>query len=137
MFGNITMIKILLVLFLLCKPSWGIAENSSIPVMVGGSDDLDACPSYGVVSGLKSKKNGFLAVRSGSSINFQIIDRLQEGQKVFICGTSADSNWFSIVYSHNNANDCGVSSPISLTQSYKGKCKSGWVNVRWIKLLAG
>ena len=105
--------------------------------MVGGSDDLDACPSYGVVSGLKSKKNGFLVVRSGSNIIFQKIDKLQEGQKVFICETSTDRNWFGIVYSHNNANDCGISSPISPTQPYKGKCKSGWVNARWIKLLAG
>ena len=112
---------------------WSIADS----VTIGGNDDLDGCPSLGLVSGFKSKRNGFLAVRTGPNAKYAILDKLNAGQKVFICDTSKDGNWFGIVYSHRAIDDCGVSSPINPARPYKGKCKSGWVNARWIKVLAG
>ena len=113
-----------------------IAQNISIPVNIGGSDNLDACSSLGYVSGFKSKK-GFLAVRSGSDTTYQIIDKLRKGQRVFICQISPDTNWYGIVYSYKYGDDCGVASPVINAQPYSGKCKSGWVYARWIKLVAG
>jgi hypothetical protein len=108
-----------------------------MPVMVGGEADLDACSSIGVVSGLKQGGDGFLAVRAGASASYKLVDKLLEGQKVFICSSSSDNKWYGIVYAQGDEQDCGVSSPISPSQPYKGKCKSGWVSERWIKQIAG
>lgn len=124
------------ILLLIC--SFQIAaDNFVIPVIVGGDNNLDACPSLGVVSGLKSEGNGFLAVRSGANFKYALIDKLLEGQKVFICNVSTDGNWFGVVYSRENIDDCGVSTPVTPAQPYKGKCKSGWVDAHSIKVLAG
>ena len=131
------MYRVLFTIFLLISSFHISADNLATPVIVGSDDNLDACPSLGVVSGLKLKGDGFLAVRSGASTKYALIDKLQQGQKVFICNTSKDGNWFGVVYSHGNVDDCGVSSPVNPAQQYKGKCKSGWVNAHWIKLLAG
>lgn len=122
-------------LLLIC--SFRIAADNVVTSVIVGGNNLDACPSLGVVSGLKPEGNGFLAVRSGANAKYALIDKLLEGQKVFICNTSTDGNWFGVVYSHENIDDCGVSSPVTPAQPYKGKCKSGWVNAHWIKVLAG
>lgn len=131
------MYRVLFAIILLISSFRIAADNVATPVMVGGNDNLDACPSLAVVSGLKPEGDRFLAVRSEANAKSALIDKLQEGQKVFICNTSTDANWFGVVYSHGNVDDCGVSSPVNPAKAYKGKCKSGWVNARWIKLLAG
>lgn len=131
------MYRVLFTIFLLISSSLIAADNLAMPVIVGSDDYLDACPSLGVVSGLKSKGDGFLAVRSGASTKYALIDKLQNDQKVFICNTSKDGNWYGVVYSQGDVDDCGVTSPVYPAQPYKGKCKSGWVNAHWIKLLAG
>ena len=112
-------------------------KNNVVPVMVGSNDNLDACSGLGVVTGLKSKRHGFLAVRAGPSQKFEIVDKLKASQKVYICSSSEDGKWYGVVYSPNQTDECGVTSPINPTQPYKGKCKSGWVNDHWIKLVAG
>jgi hypothetical protein len=131
------MCRVLFTIFLLISSFHIVADNLATPVIVGSDDNLDACPSLGVVSGLNPKRDGFLAVRSGASTKHALIDKLQKGQKVFICSTSKDGNWYGVVYSHGDVDDCGVTSPVNTAQPYKGKCKSGWVNAHWIKLLAG
>ena len=131
------MYRVLFTILLLISSFRIAADNVAMPVIVGSDDNLDACPSLGVVSSLNAKREGFLAVRSGASTKYALIDKLQKGQKVFICNTSKDGNWYGVVYSHENVDDCGVSSPVNPAQPYKGKCKSGWVNAHWIKLLAG
>ena len=114
------------------------ADNAVMPVMVGGEEDLDACSSVGVVSGLAPRGDGFLAVRTGANASYKLVDKLLEGQQVLICSTSADGKWYGIVYAQGNKDlDCGVSSPISPEQPYQGKCKSGWVSGRWIKQIVG
>lgn len=130
------MYQVLIIILLIS--SFGIAaDNLSTPVIVGSDDNLDACPSLGEVFGLNPKGDGFLAVRSGASTRYALIDKLHKGQKVFICSTSKNGNWYGVVYSHRDVDDCGVTSPVNPAQPYKGKCKSGWVNAHWIKLLAG
>jgi hypothetical protein len=130
------MYKILVAVFLVGF-AWQVSAKSA-PVVVGGEEGLDACPSLGVVSGLKPKKGGFLAVRSGASRTHKRIAKLREGQEVFICNTSTDGHWLGIVYAHGKAtSDCGVTTPINPAGPYKGKCTSGWVNANWIKLIAG
>jgi len=114
------------------------ADNAVMPVIVGGEAELDACGSVGVVSGLAPRGDGFLAVRTGANASYKRVDKLLEGQQVYMCSTSADGKWYGIVYAQGHKDlDCGVSSPISPAQPYQGKCKSGWVSKRWIKHLVG
>ena len=131
------MYRILFFILLLISSLRIAADNLAMSVIVGSDDNLDACPSLGEVSGLKPKGDGFLAVRSGASTKYALLDKLHKGQKVFICSSSEDGNWYGVVYSHGEVDDCGVTSPVNTAQPYKGKCKSGWVNAHWIKLLAG
>jgi hypothetical protein len=129
---------ILLAFALLCYSFICIADNAVIPVMVGGEAEMDACASIGVVSGFKPGGDGFLAVRAGTSASYKLLDKLLEGQHVFICGSSSDGKWYGVVYSQGSEYvDCGVSSPISPAQPYNGLCKSGWVSKHWIKQVAG
>jgi uncharacterized protein YgiM (DUF1202 family) len=96
-----------------------------IPIRVGGEPDLDAC-NLGIVRGLR--KNGFLAVRSGPSTKYRTIDRLQNGDRVYLCDTRNKGRWVGIVYgddkcSHRNIN---ISSIIPKREIYRGSCNTGW-----------
>jgi hypothetical protein len=129
-----------LLIMLLCFAGFAMAESGAVPVMIGEDGDdaqLDACASLGAVSGLDPKGDGFLAVRSGPDARYALLDKLREGQEVFVCNVSPDHRWYGVVYTRNDGEDCGVTSPVSPEQPYRGPCASGWVNVRWIKIVAG
>ena len=113
------------------------AEDRKMPVMVGGNDGLDACMSSGMVQGLKSDGDGFLAVRTGAGSQYSMTDKLTEGQTVFICDESKDQKWLGVVYDLTGQQNCDVGSPIEPKQPYHGKCKSGWVSKKWITITAG
>lgn len=130
-------IRILPAIFLLAGALCLADQPASVQVMVGSDDNLDACSALGMVSGLKSGRNSFLAVRAGPDKRFAMIDRLKAGQRVSICRSSENGKWYGVVYSRKSAEDCGVTSPINPARPYNGKCRSGWVNAHWIKLLAG
>lgn len=105
-------------------------------VMVGGEKDLDACTSTAAVSGLDPKGDGFLAVRSNSNAKAKLLDKLIEGQVLYVCDESADGKWLGVIYSKTGV-DCGVGTPIYPKQAYNGACQSGWVSKKWINPLAG
>ena len=130
--------KLLLPLMLLLT-SMAVAKDSSVPVMIGehGEVDLDACVGAGAVFGLNPKGDGFLAVRSGPAAHYKLLDRLQEGQQVFLCSSSEDELWHGVIYTSDAKVDCGVGSPVKSARAYKGPCKSGWVSTKWIKVIAG
>ena len=108
--------------------------SGKVPVMVGGSTEIDACGSLGAVHGLPGKPNSFLAVRSGPDTKYTLIDRLYNGAQVYFCDTQGE--WIGIVY-QTSTQDCGVSSPLPKSQSYKGPCKSGWAHRKWLTVTAG
>lgn len=110
------------------------AGDFMVPVQVGGHPKLDACTSLGVVVGLRHSK---LAVRAGPATIFRQIDAIVPGQNVYICEDSYDRAWHGVVYSADSAIDCGVTSPVASAGPYHGPCKSGWVRVRWVKVVAG
>jgi hypothetical protein len=107
----------------------------SVPVMVGGETDLDACSSVGVVTGLKADGDGFLAVRAGPSAAYPMLAKLHNGHQVFMC--QSQSGWIGIVYTPGGGLDCEVASVIAKRQAYRGRCASGWVHSNFIKLVAG
>ncbi len=111
----------------------------TVPVMVGGSEEFDACGSWGEVSGLNPKGDGFLAVRSGPGTEYPVREKLREGFGFYVCGSSQDGKWVSIVYPRKgqNASDCGVSGATAHSFEYRGPCDYGWVNARWVNIIAG
>lgn len=125
--------KILLAALLLCAGP-ALAGTRPVPVRIGQVEDLDACLSLGVVTGLR---HSLLAVRAGPGPSFQQVDELGNGREVFLCDASADSEWHGIVYPASEGDECGVTSPVPTERPYPGPCRSGWVHRRWIKVIAG
>lgn len=109
------------------------AAEPDVPVVIGGDEHLDACPSTGVVKGI----NTFLAVRVGPGAGYRLLDALDNGDPLFVCGSSNDGEWYSVIYAKGTTADCGVGGPILKRGAYGGPCKSGWVAAQWIEIVAG
>ncbi len=103
-----------------------------VPVVIH-ADDLDPC-SNGVVTGLDPRGDGFLAVKSGPGLGYRRIDKLFNGEKIWVCGSRGD--WLAIVYSRGGR-DCNVASPWPRTLPYTGPCQPGWAYRRWVAVYAG
>lgn len=106
-----------------------LAAEESVPVIVGGNGDIDACMSVGEI------KNSAAKVRKGPSAKYTETDLLEAGRIVWLC--SNNGQWVGIVYPSINQGTCEVSSPINPEQPYKGKCNSGWILESDIELAAG
>jgi hypothetical protein len=115
-----------------------IAQNAPIrpqvPVIIGGDAGFDACGSSGVVVGLDPSGDGFLAVKSGPGLSYSRIDKLYNGEQVYICGET--DGWFAVVYTKIGRN-CNVSTPWPIKLPYTGPCRSGWVFKRYVRGTAG
>ncbi len=109
------------------------ATEPDVPVVIGGDEDLDACSSTGVVKGIRTS----LAIRAGPGAGHRLLDALNNGDPLFVCGSSNDGKWYSVVYAKDTTAECGVSGPIAKRGTYGGPCKSGWVAARWIEIVAG
>jgi hypothetical protein len=46
------------------------ANRLTVPVIVGGIENADACPGTGIVEGLDPHGDGFLAVKAGPGLSF-------------------------------------------------------------------
>jgi hypothetical protein len=118
--------------------AYGLVDDRVVdrPVMVGGDPEGDACGALGEVRGLKPGGDGFLALRSGPSANARMIDKLQEGDAVYMCDDVP--GWIGVVvYPSNPMISCDVTYPITPKQPYSGRCKAGWVSDKFIELVAG
>lgn len=110
------------------------ARKPDVPILIEASSDSDACGSSGIVRGLDPRGDGFLAVKSGPSLQAQRIDKLYNGETVYLCNQKGD--WYGIVYSKKRQ-DCNVSTAWPKTLPYTGPCRSGWAHKRWIEPYAG
>jgi hypothetical protein len=107
-----------------------------VPVVVGGSENFDACQSNGVIVGLDPNGDGFLSVRSGPGGRpYREIDRVYNGQQVMVCGEQG--SWYPVVYTSKQSLECNVSSPWAVRQAYTGPCRYGWVHRRYVRITAG
>jgi hypothetical protein len=111
-----------------------LAGALAVPVIVGKVAEYDACMSSGAVKGLDPHGDGFLAVRAGPGSQYQMIDKLLEGQNVFVCDERGQ--WLGVVYTRGNQ-DCGVTSALNKPTPYPGPCLAGWVNRNFINITAG
>lgn len=116
--------------------SWSqeFGTRPQVPIVIEADPNYDACGGDGVVGGLDSSGDGFLAVRSGPGPKYAEIDRLYNGEQVYFCDEKG--RWLGVVYSKQRQ-DCNVTTPWASTQSYTGPCKSGWVHRKWVRLHAG
>ena len=106
-------------------------DSSRVPVMVGGEESLDAC------GGVDTTVSA-VAVRSGPGDHYPVVEHLDRGARVYICDMSPDRRWEGIVsFPAEEAESCGVSSPIPTRQAYPGTCRSGWVPTDSVVLIAG
>lgn len=118
-----------------------LAATPPRTVLIGtAAPDLDACPSVGTVTGLNPRGDNFLSVRAGPGSDARELGRLRSGHLVHICEETADGRWFGIVYDPRSpglATDCGVGSPVPQARPYRGRCASGWVSARYVRVVAG
>ena len=110
-----------------------LAGALAVPVIVGKVPEYDACMSTGAVKGLDPHGDGFLAVRAGPGSQYQMIDKLLEGQNVFVCDERGQ--WLGVVYTRGNQ-DCGVTSALNNPTPYPGPCLAGWVHRNFINITA-
>ena len=102
--------------------------SGPLAVTVGGDAGVAACPLQATVTGLRGGNS--LAVRAGPGTGFARVDRLGNGNRVFLCDRSGDAGWAGIVY---GAADCGLSAPITPPRAYAGACRSGWVRSNYLR----
>lgn len=108
------------------------------PVLVGGTEDLDACPSNAQVTGLNPRGDNFLTVRGRPALAGRELDRIGPALMVWACDETRDGGWTGIVYSPPGKDvDCGVGTPIKQRSPYRGPCRSGWVSSRFLVIVAG
>ncbi|ODA66201.1 Bacterial SH3 domain protein [Methyloligella halotolerans] len=108
-------------------------DLDSVPVMAG-QDSGDACGSWGQIVGLADNPDAVLPVRSGPGPDYPVIDEIKEGQGVSMCDRK--KGWEGIVYSKKDQ-ACGVGTPWPEPRAYSGPCKSGWVERKYVDLVAG
>jgi len=108
-----------------------VPSDGRMAVMVGGSDDANACPVSGQIIGLKAGST--LSVRAGPGTQHARLDRLGNGRRIFVCDGSPDEAWLGIVYPRTPGQDCAVDQPLRDAQAYSGACAAGWVNAGWVR----
>jgi hypothetical protein len=133
-------VKVRLALIALALASPAAAKTAaSKPVIVGkAGDDLDACHSNAIVSGLNPRGDNFLAVRAAPSTRAAKLAELKTGHALWVCDASADAKWLGVVYNGAGEEfDCEVASPVPQPVAYAGPCRSGWVAARYVTVIAG
>lgn len=109
-------------------PASLLAQEQSLPVLVGGDSDLDACGAIVTVKGLMPIAANYLNVRAGPGTQYPVVERINEGTEFFFCASSEDRSWLGIVLFSKHGEDCGLGEPIFPRQAYEGNCRSGWVH---------
>jgi hypothetical protein len=107
--------------------------NERVPVVIAARPDAESACGKGVVFDLDPHGDGFLAVKAGPGLTFLRIDKLYNGEQVYLCARAGD--WYGIVYA-KEAQPCHVDRPWVLSEPYTGPCRYGWAHGRWIKPVA-
>jgi hypothetical protein len=115
------------------EPASTMAPEGRVPVVIEATPGSGAACGKGVVFDLDPHGDGFLAVKSGPGLQFLRIDKLYNGEEVYLCAQSGP--WYGIVYTRE-AQDCNVDRAWPLSEPYTGPCRHGWAHGRWIKAIA-
>ena len=128
------------------SPSGDIAGGAEVvydgpipkPIMVGSDGpEIDACGAFAKIAKLDGQDVGYLSVRDAPSGLTKERDRLEPGHGVSVC--VSDGEWSGVVYAKpgDEAQDCGVASPVEAAQPYRGSCRQGWVVTQYLEMVAG
>ncbi|MEM1376071.1 MAG: SH3 domain-containing protein [Pseudomonadota bacterium] len=106
------------------------AQQLDLPVIEKTEGDLDTC-ALAEVRGLNPNGDGFLAVRSAPGTEYRELDRVYNGDRVWVFNQVGD--WFGIVYGVDEV-ECG---PIDVNDPVRTEGKQGWVHQNWVRIIAG
>ncbi|MEM8796880.1 MAG: SH3 domain-containing protein [Pseudomonadota bacterium] len=106
------------------------AQQLQKPIMETPEEDWDTC-SFGKVANLNPDGDNFLAVRAGPGTDHAMIDKIHDGENVWIF--NLEGPWLGIVYGAEGI-DCP---PVTAPREYQGPGKKGWVFEKYIQQIAG
>ena len=115
-----------------------VEEPIRTPLVGLEGPETDACPGIGRVIGLEPRKGDLLRVRSEASEVAEVTDELAVSTLVWLC--EADDDWQGIIYpkgEFQELGDCRVSSALAAPEPYAGPCQFGWVQAKYVELVAG
>ncbi len=113
-------------------------EEGRVPFVGLQGAQTDACPGIGRLALFAPKKGDFLRVYPDANDVGPIKDKLPLSTLVWLC--EADEDWQGIVYPmsmNQDLGDCRVSSTLAKPEPYDGPCQFGWVEAKYIELVAG
>lgn len=116
----------------------GFEDNGRVPMVGMEGPETDACPGIGRIAVFEAKKGDFMRVRLDAHDGGAVKDKLPLSTLVWLC--EADEGWQGIVYpigDNQDLGDCRVSSAIATPEPYSGPCQFGWVEAKYIELVAG
>lgn len=108
------------------------------PIRIGGDGpDFDACGTFAEVAEYDAESDDKPYVHDAPSTSTKSRDILAAGQGVQIC--VSESGMSGIVYPSEDqtVDDCGTASPAASEENYTGPCRSGWVEKRFLEMIAG
>lgn len=123
-------LKFILVWSVVLVGGFANAQGLDVEIMERADDGLDTC-AFGQIAGLKADGDGFLAVRKGPGTNYEKIDELVNGDKLWLF--EENNGWYGIVYGVKELS-C---SPVENDRPVQTKGKKGWVFGKWVDILAG
>ena len=108
----------------------------TVPISEPG---FGACESSAQVVNLNPNGDNFLAVKAAPSLASRRIDKLGPNANVYVCKTTPDGTWTSVIYDGSGqlSARCSPKSSMSRELPYTGPCQSGWVSSKYIEVVAG
>ena len=115
----------IVVLAMLCTGgTLALAQQAAVPVMYGVDADFETC-GWGQISKAT-------AVRAGPGTGYLKTGEVKAGAGVTMFGEKGD--WIGIAYGSDGQEDCP---PRKKDKAYDGPSKSGWVQKKYLRLVAG
>lgn len=113
-------------------------DAGRVPMVGLEGPQTDACPGIGRIALFEPKKGDFMRVYSEADAIAPVKDRVSLSTLVWLC--EAENGWQGIVYpapEKQELGDCKVSSSLPSPEPYNGPCRFGWVEAKYIELVAG
>ncbi len=114
-------------------------QEAAHPVKIGqDGPEMDACGGIGKAARLAGAERSYLSVHTAPQKEAGEIARLPNGFLFWLC--DAEGRWQGIVFpagKFQELGDCRVSIPVPSPEAYAGPCQQGWVDARFVDLVAG
>ena len=114
------------------------ADEGRAPFIGLEGPETDGCPGIGRIALFEAKKGDFMRVYTDANDVAPVKDKLPLSTLVWLC--EADEGWQGIVYpmpDNQDLGDCRVSAALPSPEPYNGPCQYGWVEAKYIELVAG